>query len=310
MPETINEEIDEDLITFLLRLLEGMTLIKHGRKGWPHQRLVWLDITRTELFLRWAKPSKQGIETTDGEEMNIGDIKLVLKGAETEVLKRSGKKGKEGLYFSLVARDRGLDLECASSQERDALFTQFKRIITSPQLLQEGLLYAVESGLYAPPHMVDQLEAEAAAEAEAQQAAAAAAAAARKGGKGGKGGKKGPARAEVEEEGEGEDQYEEEEEETRQMPASRGGSSASLRAGTGRDVGPAAGHDEDEEEEEEAEYDDGGAAGVGSRQGSSGQLSRGGSAGGSSSSSSLAMMRQQPTQRGGGSAGMAAAGRR
>jgi hypothetical protein len=40
---------------FVLALLQGIWQKKHGRSGYPHDRLVWLDTSAEELGIRYGK---------------------------------------------------------------------------------------------------------------------------------------------------------------------------------------------------------------------------------------------------------------
>jgi hypothetical protein len=153
VPPTIREDIDHDLTNFLLVLLNGLVLQKHGRRGWPHPRLLWLETTQEELLLRWGEETAAGIETDSYQELGVGAITGVATGQGTDVMRRSGKKKSVHLYFSLLAADRTLDLECDSQEQRDFLAAQFARIIGTPRLLQDGLVFLVTSGTWLPKHM-------------------------------------------------------------------------------------------------------------------------------------------------------------
>jgi hypothetical protein len=153
VPPTIREDIDHDLTNFLLVLLNGLVLQKHGRRGWPHARLLWLETTQEELLLRWGEETAAGIETDSYQELGVGAITGVATGQATDVMRRSGKKKSAHLYLSLLAADRTLDLECDSQDQRDFLAAQFARIIGTPRLLQDGLVFLVTSGTWLPKHM-------------------------------------------------------------------------------------------------------------------------------------------------------------
>ena len=46
-------------------LLEGLVLTKHGRRGWPHKRVLWLD--PTHMVLGW-EPVQAGKNTKTLQE--------------------------------------------------------------------------------------------------------------------------------------------------------------------------------------------------------------------------------------------------
>ena len=97
-------------------LRDGQVFQKHGRKGAPHSRFVWLTADETRVC--WAKA-----EAADGSDSQtrkvqkdalvyVEKIKAVERGRKTKVFQRQSDGGKapDALCFSLVAEDRTLDI--------------------------------------------------------------------------------------------------------------------------------------------------------------------------------------------------------
>lgn len=153
-------------LAIVLQLLNGHLFSKHGRSGWPHKRIVWLDVSSDELGLRWGKPedgiSYRHLPTAKAAEswMGLGAIQNIARGRQTLVMKRSGKAAKEELYWSIVSAKRSLDLECASKSECEAWAAAFEVILTRTGLLQDALMYLYRSGQWAPPAQSEEDETE------------------------------------------------------------------------------------------------------------------------------------------------------
>ena len=154
---------------FALSLLTGRAVRKHGRQGWPHDRILWVDATTVELLLRWAAPADRpgtprcrsaADALATGDAVRLGEIVELRTGISTEVMRRSGTLRNAGRYVSLVlsadsARNhRGrstLDFECPSEAEADELAHGYKwLIIDDVTRLQRAMLVLYDSGLWAP----------------------------------------------------------------------------------------------------------------------------------------------------------------
>ncbi len=136
-------------------LLHGHVFMKHGRSGWPHRRLVWIDATGAELGVRWGKPSAGQDVTSPDEWISLGDTVAVEKGRATQTLRKSGKAKKDDLYWSIVGRTRSLDLECHTKEERDAFAGGFATFMREPGLLQDTMMWLFKNGHWAPPGLED-----------------------------------------------------------------------------------------------------------------------------------------------------------
>lgn len=142
------------LTRVLLRFLRGFNAVKHGRRGWPHERLVWLDTTGAELCLRWGK-SEHGLAFPEqsASVLRLGEVRAVQVGRSTEVLRRSGAARREGLYFSILGAERSLDLEVGSEEERNELAAGARRMVEDSAAMQAELMRLFQSKEWVPEHL-------------------------------------------------------------------------------------------------------------------------------------------------------------
>jgi hypothetical protein len=61
--------------------------------------------------------------------VQIRDMKDVRVGAETDLLRKKGKKGQDHLYFSVIAGTRELNFEAANRDERDWFVAGFRALM-------------------------------------------------------------------------------------------------------------------------------------------------------------------------------------
>ena len=90
--------ISENIVT------QGEVFLKYGRMGAPHERRVFVDITKKELSYT------SGI-------IKLSEIISIRPGKTTEVLKNATTDAK--LCFSVLTKSRSLDLECKTNDLRD-----------------------------------------------------------------------------------------------------------------------------------------------------------------------------------------------
>ncbi|KMS93812.1 hypothetical protein BVRB_027710, partial [Beta vulgaris subsp. vulgaris] len=86
-------------------------LIKHGRRG--RRRRIYLTVDLGAGIIRWGNGRRL---------LQIEHILQVRSGKQTSVLKRRSAEDVDGrLCLSLITRDRSLDLECKTVEERKAV---------------------------------------------------------------------------------------------------------------------------------------------------------------------------------------------
>eukprot|EP00947_MAST-08B_sp_MAST-8B-sp1_P006324 g6324.t1 len=102
-------EFNEDLAQKVKRvdmavLLKGQVFLKHGRRGKPHERLVFFDEVRDTLL--YGKPQAGGGTGFDGEckSFPIDSIHRVERGKVTPILMRDKTPGTENVCFAILAK--------------------------------------------------------------------------------------------------------------------------------------------------------------------------------------------------------------
>jgi len=101
-------------------LTAGAQLIKHGKSGKPHAKIVALYNGMLFYGDVDKKNPKQLPIPKPESSLQAGAIRAVVKGKEEADFKRSAAKNvPEDVCFSVLGKERVLNLECASKAERD-----------------------------------------------------------------------------------------------------------------------------------------------------------------------------------------------
>ena len=115
--------------------VKGISFLKHGRRGKPHPRLIAISEDGTQV-------SWQIASSTAKKYMNLSDVVGVHKGASTAVFKRNRDiEDRDKLCFSLIGKERTLDLEAPTEQIRDLWCDHF-RLIVDRNECEECLLFS------------------------------------------------------------------------------------------------------------------------------------------------------------------------
>lgn len=125
----------------------GSTLLKHGASGKPHERVVFVTAS---LVLYYLEPSKRN-KPDPKASINLSLFSIpkvtVVKGKTTANFKRStAAKVDDARCFSIIAKERELDLECKSVDERDAWFAAIKYLLHIAQQKREAALLTSAMG--------------------------------------------------------------------------------------------------------------------------------------------------------------------
>ena len=111
----------------------GAVVLKHGRKGTAHRRVLRCDGAAGTLT--WASEGESAGTPRAAQSVALGRTELRTD-ATTEVLRRTGTEQSRNRYLSLVGgRLDGaptLDLECSSREERDALLEALQALLARP----------------------------------------------------------------------------------------------------------------------------------------------------------------------------------
>jgi len=101
-------------------LNSGALMIKHSKTAQPRKKHFYVDL---ELkWMIWRDPKEKQINPKN--KMKVGVIKQIEKGLCTPQLQRTtllGKKpiAREECSFAVIGRERSVDLEASSQEERD-----------------------------------------------------------------------------------------------------------------------------------------------------------------------------------------------
>ena len=99
-------------------LSEPTEFVKHGRMGNPHRRIVFLSPDQSSLCWRKAAGSDLQRVSLVADPDSDQEVTIVA-GATTAVFRRTGVPGMDHCCFSIVTRERSLDLQTSSEEERD-----------------------------------------------------------------------------------------------------------------------------------------------------------------------------------------------
>jgi curved DNA-binding protein CbpA len=115
-------------------MLTGFPIIKHPRKGYPRERVMW--ISPDWQFIQTARervlePEFDDLEMIKG--MRITDVHDVVRGITTGVFERTGVPKKQSRYFSLIGSERTMDVECETKERCDFLFSRISMLVFDTQ---------------------------------------------------------------------------------------------------------------------------------------------------------------------------------
>jgi hypothetical protein len=113
-------------------LVNGFTLVKHGRSGPPKKRHFWMTNSLTRLY--WDTSRVVDVLKTGDRHINMADVVSLIDGVGTDLLRKKVARGEihsgnEGRFFSLVTTRRTFDLEAASLAQRKVLVRAFNFLI-------------------------------------------------------------------------------------------------------------------------------------------------------------------------------------
>jgi len=126
----------------------GAEFLKHGAKGSPHARLVY--VTR-DLLLVWCEPGKRKGNKPDPKAcINLARASVpkiaVVKGKTTPNLQRAKQADPDKCLSIVNARERVLDIEAKSKEERDHWHQALSFLLHEAQLAREKALLCSSLG--------------------------------------------------------------------------------------------------------------------------------------------------------------------
>lgn len=126
------------------RLKEGGTFLKFGRAGDPHERTVWLSDDAEQIHWgEWIPLSEKEKERgkfpqrKSGGYLKVKNLLKVVIGCTTPVFERQRQQASPSKCFSIVAKDRTLDLQSDSTENRDDWVLAFRSLV--PEKIDESI---------------------------------------------------------------------------------------------------------------------------------------------------------------------------
>ena len=126
------------MATFIAVMHRGVSVQKHGRRGLPKTRTLWLTDDREAV--RWQKQGHPDPRTAKPDAvLQLADVAHIETGGVSAVLRRSGKASRAALFLTLVAPQRTLDLELSSEAERDMMYHGLETCLTNVRRKRDAL---------------------------------------------------------------------------------------------------------------------------------------------------------------------------
>lgn len=109
-------------------LVRGAVLVKHNAGvGGTSRRHVRLS-ERGDAILYGPEGGKKAPKS-----LPVAELQAVSVGMDTPAFQRSGRPGTEGLCFSVITKDRSLDLEASNERERGEWVDAVRALIALPR---------------------------------------------------------------------------------------------------------------------------------------------------------------------------------
>ena len=139
------------------RMKQGSTMLKYCRSAKPHFRRFVLSLDGTELM--WGSPNKQSNESI----VSLTDVKKICYGQNTAIFQKYKNPDLEGLSFSLLYRDRTLDIVCKDKQEYHTWVQGITYLLSHmDQIIKKGSTLPTTASSseskFAPPSLVHDME--------------------------------------------------------------------------------------------------------------------------------------------------------
>ena len=129
---------------FKASMKQGRRLLKHGRQGDPHYRIILIDTD--EEHITWRKENGNPTRKNPNIKMKLSDIKEIRWGAEPDTDKLFVGEGLAGtqilrdscgwefapMAFSIIWPKRSLNLQCTSREECGYMI-RCLRILVNPE---------------------------------------------------------------------------------------------------------------------------------------------------------------------------------
>lgn len=137
---TLRNGIQETAYTYpqdalFSRLSQGIVVIKHGRQGRPHARVLRCNDAVTRIY--WSDPKiiHQGSLPPEDKSLRLREVLDVRRGTDpdpnargkvgTSILRKNCTKETLPLTFSLILSSRSFDIQCMNETEFNFLYGNF-----------------------------------------------------------------------------------------------------------------------------------------------------------------------------------------
>eukprot|EP01006_Ploeotia_vitrea_P044667 TRINITY_DN66852_c1_g1_i1.p1 TRINITY_DN66852_c1_g1~~TRINITY_DN66852_c1_g1_i1.p1 ORF type:complete len:805 (+),score=436.59 TRINITY_DN66852_c1_g1_i1:26-2440(+) len=123
LQKSLQKQADEGMV--MEKLISGSIFLKHayGGRAKPHHKHVWCNVQLNKVM--WGSLDKKKVSGS----FSVKDILDISVGVASKTFKRSKYMPEAKLCFSILTRDRSLDLECVSQQERDMWVLAFNSLV-------------------------------------------------------------------------------------------------------------------------------------------------------------------------------------
>ena len=117
------------------RLSHGIIVVKHGRQGRPHARVLRCNDAVTRIYWSDPKKTQEGTLPTEDKSLRLREVLDVRRGIDpdpnangkvgTAVIRKHCTKETLSLSFSLILSSRTFDIQCMNETEFNFLYGNF-----------------------------------------------------------------------------------------------------------------------------------------------------------------------------------------
>ncbi|GAV80316.1 RCC1 domain-containing protein/FYVE domain-containing protein/BRX domain-containing protein/BRX_N domain-containing protein [Cephalotus follicularis] len=112
---------ERDIELAITALKKGAHLLKYGRRGKP--KFCPFRLANDESFLIWYSGKEE-------KHLKLSHVTRIIPGQRTAIFQRHPRPEKEYQSFSLICKERSLDLICKDKDEAEVWFTGLKALIS------------------------------------------------------------------------------------------------------------------------------------------------------------------------------------
>ncbi|GFZ20639.1 regulator of chromosome condensation (RCC1) family with FYVE zinc finger domain-containing protein [Actinidia rufa] len=113
--------VERDVEQAITALKKGACLLKYGRRGKP--KFCPFRLANDESVLIWLSGNEE-------KQLKLSHVSRIVSGQRTPIFQRYPRPEKESQSFSLISKDRSLDLICKDKDEAEVWFGGLKALIS------------------------------------------------------------------------------------------------------------------------------------------------------------------------------------